>query len=197
MRNRCWKLFRKKLRKIFLFERYIICKTKADINSLSKVPERYFFREAKIEDVQEVIQTFHPHYTDKDYDALKKRIRSGEHLILGYFREKLDRLCMFSWMSEIDPFFLEEKKINQISGAICNCRVFVLDSYRNLGMSRYSMLYLVHWAAFHQYSEVVSYIRTNNVAQLKAVEHASWKYGGWLYRIIFLGNEIIRIKLIG
>jgi GNAT superfamily N-acetyltransferase len=195
MKNRYWKYLSKKLRKIFLFERYIIYKRKVDKNTSSRVPEKFLFREAKIEDIFEVTRTFQPHYTDKDHAALMERMKLGEYLILGYFRGTPDRLCMFSWMSEIDPFFLEEKKINHAAAAICNCRVFVLDAYRNMGLSRYSLIFLEHWAIEKHYTEIAAYIRSKNVPQLKAVAHANWRKSGRLYRIVLLGHTMFRVRL--
>lgn len=192
--NRMSRYLWKKLRKVCFLEKYKIFSRKVDKDSRVRVPHDIYFREAKIEDVPQVIRTFQPHYTEKDHGFLVRRVQSGEYLILGYLKGDPDILCSVSWMSEIDQFFIEEQKINHRSGAICLYRVFVLKDYRNRGISRNMLFYLEHWAKEKGYIEIVTYIRSSNAPQLRVMEHAGWADMGRLYKIVLLGNKIYRLK---
>lgn len=187
------RVFKKKFRKIYLSEKFIIYKKKVDENNLPLLSDKFFFKQATADDIPDLICKFYPHYKKEDEISLVNRIDSGEFLILGYLKGKPNQLCMFSWLSEVDPFFVEEKKINDMVGSICNCRSLVLEDYRNIGLSRYCKLFLEHFACEKNYKELVSYTRFNNYPQLKVATRVGWQEKGLLFRRKIFGKEFIKI----
>ena len=186
---------RKKVRKIYLSEKYIIFKKNIDKNKLPKLTNSFVFREAVAEDIPLFIDVFKPHYDSQGIERITNRIKEGEFLILGFLKNNPKIICMHAWLSEKDKFFLEEKKIHNMPKSVCLYKVFVLENYRNIGFSKNVKLYIEHLAAEKKYKEIVSYTRDDNYPQLKAAEYAGSIRSGFLCRKILLGKEFIKIMI--
>ncbi|OQY23105.1 MAG: hypothetical protein B6I37_06060 [Desulfobacteraceae bacterium 4572_35.2] len=187
------KTVRKKLRKIYLREKYIVFKKRIDEQKLPVLDDRFVFRESVAEDIPTFVDAFKPHYDSQGIELIANRIKDGEFLILGFLKENPRVMCMHAWLSEKDKFFLEESKLHSMYGEVCNYKALVLEQYRNIGFSRQSKLYLEHFAAEKKYNEIVCYTKSNNYPQLKVADHVGSIRVGFLYRTIIFGKEFINI----
>ncbi|WP_321532686.1 hypothetical protein [uncultured Desulfuromonas sp.] len=192
--SRLNKYFRKKLRKFYLREEYIVFKKKIDKNKLPSLSERFLFREAKLEDVHLLVKKFRKHYSEEDRNNIFDKIKRGDHLLLGTLRHSPDDICMQIWLSEKDPFFLEEKKINNLSKALCSNKSIVREEFRNIGFGREGKLYLEHFAAEMNIDELVSYVRIDNCPQIKISHLVGNVEKGRLYRKILCGKESFKFS---
>ena len=181
------------IRKIFIYEKYIIFKKDIDINNLPSVEDRFLFKEAKAEDISGFIENFKPHYNEDDHAHLLNRVDSGDFLILGYLKESPNNPCSFFWLTEKDAFFLKKQQILYQSDEICSCRAFVLEQFRNIGFSSNFRKYAELFALEKGYKSILSFVRKNNINQIKVLKKVGCSECGNLSRTVIFGKEFIRI----
>jgi predicted ATP-grasp superfamily ATP-dependent carboligase/GNAT superfamily N-acetyltransferase len=190
------KKVRKKLKKIYTYEIYTVFDKDVGKGKFPDVSGEFIFKEAMNDDIPEFVQEFKSHYGENASAYISKRINSGDFLILGYMKGSPDVLCSFSWLSSNDPFFLEKQKVRYRPDEICSCRVYVKESFRNKGISSSYRRYAEAFALNKGYTNIISFVRTDNAKQLKVLKNSGCIETGCLWRKVVCGHELIKLKLI-
>lgn len=193
--QRLKKNVKKRSRKIFLHEEYIIFKKKIDKDNLPELSDRFVFREATLEDISYLAERFKEHYSAQDVEQIANRIKRGEYLILGSFSDSPAEICMQIWLSNQDRYFLEQKKIHDLANSLCSSKSLVLEEFRNKGFGREGKRYLEHFAAGKNVDELVSYVRADNSPQIKISHLVGNIESGKLDRKVILGKERIKVAV--
>ncbi|MBB5346983.1 hypothetical protein JWG42_12640 [Desulfoprunum benzoelyticum] len=194
--DRIIKISKKKSRKLYFSEKYIIFKKNIDKDNLPSVVDKLSFKEANPEDIHEFIRRFKPHYNENDYGSLLSRINSGDFLILGYVKDTPNTPCSFFWLTEKDKFFLEKQKAAYQSDEICSCRAYVLEQFRNIGFSSNYRKFVESFVLEKGYKSIISFVRKNNFYQIKALKSTGCSEIGYLWRRVIFGKEFIKLELL-
>lgn len=123
------------------------------------------------------------------------RISDGDFLVLGYLKELSSEPCSFFWLSTKDRYLLEKRKFKSIPGEICSCRAFVLEQFRNKGLSGNYRRFVESFALEKGYETITSFVRKNNLPQIKALKNSGVCASGYLFRRKIFGKETITVKL--
>ena len=105
------KVVKKKIRKLWLYERFeIYTKHLTPSNQEKDKNNNFYFKVATHEDIPMVVKQFGKHYGNDPAKEILTRFNSGEILLLGLTESNSPTICFLSWLSEKEPFFLELKK---------------------------------------------------------------------------------------
>ena len=185
-----YKMVKKKLRKIFLFEKYIIFSRDLRSNPIEKTLENLKFREATIEDLPLIAEQFSEHFGSNPVEEIENRLSSGEILVVGSFTDSQDQICYLAWLSKKDSFFKSTEKIKKLSDSICLYRILVPQSFRNKGIGKFAFSYIENKVFDLGLTEILAYVFTSNGPSLSIFKKSNWSEIGYLYRIVIFNKEL-------
>jgi len=187
-----FKTIKKKFRKIFLFEKYIIFS-----RDLKKIPsenklENLYFREPTVEDIMLIAEQFSEHFGSSPVREITHRLSSGEMLVAGSFLDNPKNICYLAWLSKKDTFFRSTEKVKDLSKSICLYRIYVPKSHRNKGIGKFAFSYIENKIFNLGCTEILAYVSVNNGPSLNIFRKSDWGESGILYRLVLFGKEFTK-----
>jgi predicted ATP-grasp superfamily ATP-dependent carboligase/GNAT superfamily N-acetyltransferase len=188
------KVLKKKVRKLILFEKYLILSKKTEpVGEIDN--EKLFFRQATKDDAINIALQYGDHFGKNAAEEINHRLSSGEVLIVGSFSSDFDDICYLAWLSRNDSFYKAASEALNSKKSICLYRIYVPDSHRNKGIGKYALSYIEKTFLTDNYEEILAFVHVANSPSMAMFKKREWGTLGSLYRLRLLGKELIRVAL--